>query len=182
MTATTMETEQRPWWMLLVAGILAVIVGAVLLFSPAKTAANAWLLLTVLLGIYWLIMGILEIVHMFQDHTAWGWKLFIGVISILAGLLILMYPAAAAVVLPRIFTLVLGIWGLIYGIVLIIMAFQGGGGGAGILGVLGIILGVALIANWTSPGIGLAFIWATAVLLLIGGVILIVRAFQQRSD
>jgi uncharacterized membrane protein HdeD (DUF308 family) len=181
MTATTMETQQRPWWTLLVGGIIAVIVGAVLLWSPAKTAANAWLLLTAMLGIYWLVLGILDLVSMFQDHTAWGWKLFIGIVSILAGLVILMYPVAAAVALPRIFTLVLGIWGLIYGVVLLIMAFQGGGWGAGVLGVLAIILGVALIANWTSPGIGLAFIWASAVCLLIGGVILIVRSFQQRS-
>jgi uncharacterized membrane protein HdeD (DUF308 family) len=92
-----------------------------------------------------------------------------------------MYPTAAALALPRIFTLVLGIWGLIYGVILLIMAFQGSGWGAGVLGVLSIILGVALIANWTSPGIGLAFIWASAVCLLIGGVILIVRSFQQRS-
>ncbi len=180
MTATSMETQQRPWWVLLVGGILAVIVGAVLLWSPAKTAANAWLLLTVMLGIYWLVLGILDIVSMFQDHTAWGWKLFIGIVSILAGAYILMYPVAAAVVLPRVFTLVLGIWGLIYGVVLLILAFQGGGWGAGVLGVLALILGIALIANWASPGIGLAFIWAAAVSLLIGGVILIVRAFQQR--
>ena len=181
MTATTMETRQRPWWTLLIGGILAVIVGAVLLWAPAKTKIDTWLLLTVMLGIYWLVIGILDIVSMFQDHTAWGWKLFIGIVSILAGLIILMYPTAAAVALPRIFTLVLGIWGLVYGIVLLIMAFQGGGWGAGVLGVLAIILGIALIANWTSPGIGLAFIWAAAVCLLIGGVIVIVRAFQLSS-
>jgi uncharacterized membrane protein HdeD (DUF308 family) len=93
-----------------------------------------------------------------------------------------MYPTAAAIALPKIFTLVLGIWGLVYGVILLIMAFQGGGWGAGILGVLGIILGIALIANWTALGMGLAFIWAASVCLLIGGVILIVRAFQQRSD
>jgi uncharacterized membrane protein HdeD (DUF308 family) len=181
MTATSMESRQRPWWLMLVEGIAAVIVGAVLLWSPAKTKVDTWLLLTAMLGIYWLIIGILDIVSMFQDHTAWGWKLFIGIVSILAGLIILMYPVAAAVTLPLIFTLVLGIWGLVYGIVLLIMAFQGGGWGAGVLGVLALILGVALIANWTSPGAGLAFVWAAAVCLLIGGVILIIRAFQQRS-
>jgi uncharacterized membrane protein HdeD (DUF308 family) len=181
MTATSMETKQRPWWVMLAGGILAVIVGAVLLWAPAKTAANVWQLLTVMLGIYWLVLGILDIVSMFEDHSAWGWKLFIGVVSILAGLIILMYPTAAAITLPRIFALVLGIWGLIYGVVLLIMAFQGGGWGAGVLGVLAIILGISLIANWASPGIGLAFIWAAAVCLLIGGVILIVRAFQQRE-
>jgi uncharacterized membrane protein HdeD (DUF308 family) len=176
-----METQQRPWWTLLVGGIIAVIIGAVLLWSPAKTKIDTWLLLTVMLGIYFLVLGILDLVSMFQDHTAWGWKLFMGVVSILAGLIVLMYPTAAAIALPRIFTLVLGIWGLIYGVILLIMAFQGGGWGAGVLGVLSIILGIALIANWTSPGIGLAFIWASAVCLLIGGVILIVRSFQQRS-
>jgi uncharacterized membrane protein HdeD (DUF308 family) len=181
MTATTMETEQRPWWTLLVGGIIAVIVGAVLLWSPAKTKVDTWLLLTAMLGIYFLVVGILDLVSMFEDHTAWGWKLFMGVVSILAGLIVLMYPVAAAVALPRIFTLMLGIWGLIYGVILLILAFQGGGWGAGVLGVLSIILGVALIANWTSPGMGLAFIWASAVCLLIGGVILIVRSFQQRS-
>ena len=181
MTATTMETQQRPWWTLLVAGIIAVIVGAVLLWAPAKTKVDTWLLLTAMLGVYFLVVGILDLVSMFQDHTAWGWKLFMGVVSILAGLIVLMYPAAAAVALPKIFTLMLGIWGLIYGVILLIMAFQGGGWGAGVLGVLSIILGVALIANWTSPGMGLAFIWAAAVCMLIGGVILIVRSFQQRS-
>jgi uncharacterized membrane protein HdeD (DUF308 family) len=181
MTATTMETQQRPWWTLLVGGIIAVIVGAVLLWSPAKTKVDTWLLLTAMLGIYFLVLGILDLVSMFQDHTAWGWKLFTGVVSILAGLIVLMYPVAAAVALPKVFTLVLGIWGLIYGVILLIMAFQGGGWGAGVLGVLSIILGVALIANWSSPGMGLAFIWAAAVCMLIGGVILIVRSFQQRS-
>ena len=181
MTATTMETKQRPWWVLLTGGVIAVIVGVVLLWAPAKTAASAWLLLTAMLGIYWLVLGILDIVSMFEDHSAWGWKLFIGIVSILAGLIILMYPIAAAISLPRIFTLMLGIWGLIYGVILLLMTFQGGGWGAGVLGVLAIILGISLIANWTSPGIGLAFIWAAAVCLLIGGVILIVRAFQQRE-
>jgi len=176
-----METKQRPWWLMLVEGIAAVIIGAVLLWSPAKTKVDTWLLLTAMLGIYWLVLGILDIVYMFQDHTAWGWKLFIGIISILAGAYILMYPVAAALVLPRVFTLVLGVWGLIYGIVLLIMAFQGGGWGAGVLGVLAVILGISLVANWASPGIGLAFLWAAAVCLLIGGVILIVRGFQQRS-
>jgi hypothetical protein len=41
---------------------------------------------------------------------------------------------AAGLALPRVFTLVQGIWGLIYGITLFGMAFRGGGWGAGIVG------------------------------------------------
>ena len=36
-SATSMETKQRPWWLTLIGGILAVIVGAILLWAPAKT-------------------------------------------------------------------------------------------------------------------------------------------------
>jgi uncharacterized membrane protein HdeD (DUF308 family) len=138
-------------------------------------------LLVFFLGLYWVIAGILDIVHMFQDHSAWGWKLFIGIVSIIAGGYILMYPVAAGLVLPRIFVLVLGIWGLVYGIILLILAFRGGGWGAGILGVLGILFGLLLMANYMVPGMGLGLLWTAAVFGLVGGVILIVQAFRQRS-
>jgi uncharacterized membrane protein HdeD (DUF308 family) len=77
--------------------------------------------------------------------------------------------------------LVLGIWGLIYGVILLIMAFRGGGWGAGILGVLGILFGVALMINYTVPGMGLAMLWVVAVLGVVGGIVLIIQAFRQRS-
>ncbi len=48
---------------------------------------------------------------MFIDHTAWGWKLFMGVVSIIAGGSILMYPVSAALVLPQVFVCVLGYLG-----------------------------------------------------------------------
>jgi uncharacterized membrane protein HdeD (DUF308 family) len=176
-----MQTKQRPWWLNLIAGILAVVVGAVLLWAPAKTRVDTYMLLVAILGVYWLVEGIFDIISIFVDHTAWGWKLFIGIVSILAGATILMYPVAAAIALPKIFVLVLGIWGLMYGVILLIMAFQGGGWGAGILGVLGIIFGIALMVNYTSPGMGLAMVWSAAVMGVIGGIALIVQAFRQRS-
>jgi uncharacterized membrane protein HdeD (DUF308 family) len=180
-SATAMQTKQRPWWLNLIAGILAVVVGAVLLWAPAKTRVDTYMLLVAILGVYWLVEGIFDIISIFVDHTAWGWKLFIGIVSILAGATILMYPVAAAIALPKIFVLVLGIWGLMYGVILLIMAFQGGGWGAGILGVLGIIFGIALMVNYTSPGMGLAMVWSAAVMGVIGGIALIVQAFRQRS-
>jgi uncharacterized membrane protein HdeD (DUF308 family) len=179
-TATSFKTKQRPWWLLLVQGIAAVIIGAILLWSPAKTKVETYTLLVWFLGVYWVVAGILDLVHMFTDHTAWGWKLFTGIVSILAGGWILMYPVAAALTLPRIFVLVLGIWGLMYGVILLIMAFQGGGWGAGILGVLGIIFGLILVFNYSTPGAGLSMLWTAAVFAVIGGIVMIVQAFRQR--
>ena len=81
----------------------------------------------------------------------------------------------------NLFVLVLGIWGLMYGIILLIMAFQGGGWGAGILGVLGIIFGIALMANYYAFGMGLAMLWTAAVFAFVGGIVMIFQAFRQRS-
>jgi uncharacterized membrane protein HdeD (DUF308 family) len=176
-----METKQRPWWLTLMLGIAAFVVGAILLWAPAKTKADTYMLLVALLGIYWLISGIGDIISMFVDHTAWGWKLFMGIVSIIAGGYILMYPVAAGVALPRIFVLILGIWALMEGIILLIMAFRGGGWGAGIMGVVAIIFGIILMGEYGRIGSGLAMIWAAAVWGLIGGVALIVQAFRQRK-
>jgi uncharacterized membrane protein HdeD (DUF308 family) len=118
---------------------------------------------------------------MFVDHTAWGWKLFMGIIGILAGGYILVHPGISAVALPQIFVLVLGIWGLLQGIIMLIMAFQGGGWGAAILGILGILFGLLLISEYGKLFTGLAMIWTAAVFAFIGGIVMIVRAFMQRK-
>lgn len=180
-SATTLETKARPWWLTLINGILALVVGSVMLWGSLINKVNLYFLLVWFLGFYWLFRGIFDIVYMFIDHTAWAWKLFMGIIGIMAGSYILMYPIVSALVLPKIFVLVLGIWGLMEGIVLLIMAFKGGGWGAGILGALAIIFGIALIANYSAPGMALSFLWAASVMAVIGGIFLIVRAFQERK-
>jgi uncharacterized membrane protein HdeD (DUF308 family) len=178
---TAIESNPRPWWLLLMQGIATIIIGGVLLWAPAKTKVDVWTLLVGLLGIYWIVAGIFDLVHMFVDHTGWGWKLFMGVISIIAGSYIIMYPVAAALALPRIFVLVLGIWGLFQGIGALILAFRGGGWGLGILGVVGIIFGIILIANYSAPGMGLTLIWVAAIWGVVGGIFMVFQAFRQRS-
>jgi len=181
-TAVQTQSKQRPWWLTLITGIMALIVGGILLWAPLlRTKADVYLVLVQILGIYWLVEGIFEIIAIFVDRTMWGWKLFLGIISIAAGTYILSYPVVSAIALPKIFALVLGIWGLMYGVSLLIMAFSGGGWGAGILGVLGIIFGIALMVNYYKVGVGLSMVWTAAVFGVIGGIGLIFQAFRQRS-
>jgi|CXWK01.1.fsa_nt_gi uncharacterized membrane protein HdeD (DUF308 family) len=178
---TALESKARPWGFLLIQGIAMVIIGAILLWAPAKDRIETYLLLVNLLGIYWIISGVLDLAHMFTDHTGWGWKLFMGLISIMAGFYIVSYPIAAAVALPRVFVLILGIWGLMQGTIALIMAFKGGGWGLGALGIIGIIFGFILIGDYMSLGSGLAMVWAAAIWAFIGGFFMIIRAFQQRN-
>ena len=175
--AMSFETKQSPWWLLLLSGILNIIIGILLIANPGKTTlALVWVL-----GLFWFIQGIFTIIAMFIDHSAWGWKLFMGIIGILAGIAILRHPIASTVAIPMILVLILGIQGLIAGIVSLVLAFKGGGWGAGILGVLSIIFGIILILNYASLAAVITFIWVVAIFALVGGVLQIVQAFRQRS-
>jgi len=180
-SATSMQTKQRPWWLTLIMGILAFVAGAILLWAPAKNKVDTYQLLIAVLGLYWLISGIVGIISMFVDHTAWGWKLFMGIISIIAGGYILMYPVAAGVALPRIFVLILGLWALFEGIILLFMAFKGGGWGAGILGVVEIVFGIILMGEYGKLGSGVTMIWVAAIWGLIGGGLMVIQAFRDRK-
>ena len=79
MTATAIPTKQRPWWLTLVMGIAAIIDGGILLFGSLTAQARLYLLLIQLVGIWWLVDGIMNFVYMFTDHTGWGWKLVMGI-------------------------------------------------------------------------------------------------------
>ena len=175
--ATTFETEQMPWWLILIGGILTIIIGIFLLTSPVKTTiALVWAL-----GLYWVISGIFTLIGMFLDHTAWGWKLFIGILSIIAGIWVVRHPIISAAAIPTLLVLLLGIQGIITGVVSLIMAFRGGGWGAGILGVLSIIFGIFLVLNWTSPGMALTLVWVVGIFAVVGGIVQVIQAFRQRS-
>ena len=175
--ATTKGTQgmQAPWWLILIEGILAIFVG-ILLFT--NTAATTIFLVQVL-GIYWLIKGIFVLISIFVDSSMWGWKLFAGIVGILAGLLIITSgPLYSTILVATVAIIVLGIQGLIMGIAYIVMAFKGGGWGIGILGGLSIIVGIILLANTLIAAAVLPFV--LGFFLIAGGIIAIVAAFKMR--
>jgi len=170
-----METQALPWWLILIEGVLAIVIGILLFTSPATMVSS----LVIFLGLYWLVKGIFDLISMFIDHTAWGWKLFMGIIGILAGLVILRHPLVSTVAVPAIFTWILGFYAILAGIIMLIQAFRGGGWGVGIMGIIGILLGIFIIGNVLAATIW--FIWLSALTLIIGGIAAIVIAFRQRN-
>jgi uncharacterized membrane protein HdeD (DUF308 family) len=180
-TTAVPAQPQRPWWLTLILGISAIVVGGLLLWGNLITKVETYFLLVTVLGVWWLVDGIFDIVSLFVDRTAWAWKLFMGIVSIIAGGYILMYPILVGLQLPQLFVLILGIWGVMKGLLLLFLAFKGGGWPAGLMGAITIFFGCILIANYGVPGWGAALVWAGAVIAFIGGFFMVYQAFKQRK-
>jgi uncharacterized membrane protein HdeD (DUF308 family) len=159
----------------LLEGIAAVIIGLFLLTAPGATL----LALVQVMGFFWLIGGIFRIVSIFIDGSLWGWKLFSGILGILAGIVVLQHPVWSTVLVPAILIIFLGIQAIVTGGVSLVLAFQGEGWGVGILGVLSIVLGLVLLFNVWIGVVVLPFVLGG--FALVGGIVAIVLAFRERS-
>jgi uncharacterized membrane protein HdeD (DUF308 family) len=177
MTAFSERTEEAgiPWWLVLLEGIAAVILGLFLLTAPGATL----LVLIQVLGIFWLVGGIFRIISIFIDQSLWGWKLVGGIIGILAGIVVLQHPLWATALVPAVYIIILGIQGLILGGATLVTAFQGEGWGVGILGGLSIVFGLVLLFNvWIGVS---ALPFVLGAFGIVGGIFAVVMAFRMRS-
>jgi uncharacterized membrane protein HdeD (DUF308 family) len=164
-----------PWWLTLIQGIAALVVGLLLIFQTLPTTV----VLVLFFGWWWLISGIFELGSLFVDRTAWGWRVFTGLLSIIAGLYIIGSPYLGTVIVVGVSTLLLGINGMIIGVVDIVKAFQGAGWGKGALGVLSLVIGAVIAFNFTSFMAALPWVWG--IFAVAGGIAAIVYAFQVRK-
>jgi uncharacterized membrane protein HdeD (DUF308 family) len=166
------ESEMVPWWLVLLEGIALLILGILLLLKPGMTT----LIFIQFLGIYWLVSGIFQIVAIFLDRSMWGWKLFMGILGILAGIVVINHPIWSPVIIGSTLIIILGIQGIIVGGFRIFAAFKGAGWGSAILGAISLLLGIYLLANIGAATFVLP--WIVGVLAIIGGIAAIVMAFR----
>ena len=101
-TAVATQSNQRPWWLTLLTGILALWVGGLMLWGTPQAKVQTYQGLIFILGFWWVVQGFFDIISIFVDRSRWGWKLFMGIISIAAGSYILRYPLVSAIALPKI--------------------------------------------------------------------------------
>jgi uncharacterized membrane protein HdeD (DUF308 family) len=136
--------------------------------------------LVLFLGVWWFISGIFDLISLFVDRTHWGWKLFSGILGIIAGLVVIRHPMWAALLVPATLVWILGIFGIVIGVVALFRAFQGAGWGVGILGIVSIILGIIILG--ANVGIAaITVIYVGAIWAIIGGIAAIIFAFRLRS-
>ena len=99
-------------------GVLSIIVG----IWAVRHVLLTLLALTVILGIFWIVSGVIEIFsalsHREMPHR--GWTVAMGVLSVIAGLIVLAYPGITLVTLA----VILGVWLLIFGVMEIVTAFR----------------------------------------------------------
>lgn len=173
------QAIRRNWWLLALRGVFAIIFGLIALFAP-RIALFAFI---IVFGVYAIIDGIAAVVIAIQERgslSRWGWVLFEGIISILAGVVAFVYPGLTALAL----LFIVAIYAILTGILEIVAAFVIRGFAArewalGIAGVLSIIFGIILFIR---PGAGLlTILWLVGIYAIVFGILFIVRAFQMRS-
>jgi uncharacterized membrane protein HdeD (DUF308 family) len=99
-------------------GVLSFIVGLYALRHVLLTIAA----LALLLGIFWIVNGAVETFAALSHRRMQGrgWTIFMGLLSVVAGVVVLVYPGISLATMA----VVLGFWLLVYGIMEILLAFR----------------------------------------------------------
>lgn len=175
----TLAAVSDKWWLWLLRGILAIVLGIIAIAAPAAAifATTIWL------GAYFLVDGAISLFHGFgeQPNGRSRWPLIIwGVIGILAGISIFAYPVSSALTLA----IVLGIWAIIFGVMEIVNGIRlrevidnefwlilGG--------IASVIFGIIIVR---TPVQGLAALaWVAGVWALVVGISLVLLSFRIKG-
>lgn len=164
-----------PWWLLLIQGIIALILGIYLIMYPLQTL----MVIIVFLGAYWFVSGFFTLFSAATDATDRGMKILLGILGIILGLLILAYPYYSTFIVPFVFVIMVGVIALIYGFYALYGAFTGKGWGVGILGILSLLFGILILASPVASTIAVPFVFG--ILGIVFGFAAIAGSFMLRS-
>src|SRR5207302_3341812 len=105
------------WWSLALRGLAAIIFGILAFAFPGSTFAA----LVILFGVYAIFDGVLNLIMALRTPgERWGWFVFEGIVSLVAGVLTLLWPRISALVL----LLVIASWSILTGILEIAAAIR----------------------------------------------------------
>lgn len=179
-TAAGFPTLARKIWIFaIIRGVLGILFGLIALFAPIATA----LVLAIVIGIYAIVDGVFDIVEAIRHRgsSSMVFRIVLGVVSILFGIVVLVWPGMSLGIL----VIMVGIWAIIIGVLQIVSsvghrAVPNSGWVWGIVGgALAILFGV-LVLVW--PGTGLVtIIWIIGIWAIVWGIVLIVLGVQLRK-
>jgi uncharacterized membrane protein HdeD (DUF308 family) len=99
-------------------GVLSLIIG----LYAVRHVLITLLALALLLGIFWVVSGTVELFTALSHRgmQGRGWTAFMGILSIVSGIIVLAYPGISLLVLA----VVLSVWLLVFGAMQITLAFR----------------------------------------------------------
>jgi uncharacterized membrane protein HdeD (DUF308 family) len=113
------EAPQQPWWALLLGGILSLIAGILAFLVPAGAAFA----LLIIIAAWAIVSGVMSLVAAVRLRKVirGEWLLaLIGVLSILFGILLILFPGPGALAV----VLWIGAYAFVMGIMLIVLGFR----------------------------------------------------------
>jgi len=175
-----LETMVKRWWLLSLRGLVALVLGIIMLVMDPLVAAE---LLILLIGIYALLDGIFALIVGIINrppHRDRAWLIAEGIIGILLGIVILMAPLLAGVVIIYL----IAFWALLTGILELVFSiaqwkYIPGAWMILIAGILSVLLGGLILANIVAGAVLLVVI--VAVYLVIFGLLLMLLGFSLKS-
>lgn len=190
MNNTSMSTQdikseiQRSWWLWLVWGIAAVIIGVLLITQPVITGLN----IVIFIGFWWIVSGVIDVATaIIKRQGPWGWFIFTGIISVLAGIIFVTRPIISGVITLQIIYLILAFTFIFTGIVRIFSGWRNHNGigytwtwGSLLVGVVLVLLGGLMLFN-SNDAAFLTVLPMAGILAITSGVMSILFGFQVRS-
>ncbi len=173
------RTLSQNWWLLVLRGVLAILFGVLTFVWPGITI----LTLIILFGVYAIVDGLVAVgtgIARTKDSPRWWTFLVEGLISIAAGVVALIWPGLATLVLLY----VIASWAIFTGILEIVTAIRlrheiTNEWMLGLGGLLSVLLGVLI---FFQPAAGsLAIVWTIASYAVLFGILLIVLGFRLRK-
>jgi uncharacterized membrane protein HdeD (DUF308 family) len=168
----------RHWWLVLLRGVAAVILGLLAWSIPGITLE----VVVLLFGAYAIVDGIMAIVHSFsQEGGQHRWSLLLmGLLGCLAGVITFGWPGITALAL----LFVIAFWAILTGVLEVVAAFgiavsTGSRWLLGLAGVASAAFGVLLVVQ---PGTGLlTIVWLLGFYGVFYGILTIIGSFKLRN-
>lgn len=163
-----------------VSGVLAVVVGVLILVRPGGTAA----VVTALIAVYAIVTGVIDLAIAVFTRGMGGWKRvgngLLGVFFVIAGIFIFRDLGPATVGLALFVGILVGVMWIVDGIVsLTMLDLAAAKGWAIFYAIISIIAGMTLLF---SPLYGAIVLWwLLGIFLVVIGIMQIVRAFTLKS-
>jgi len=177
---SSLKKAVKNWWVSLLVGIIALVLGIWCLVTPLTT----FIALTFVFVIAFLISGISEIVFAVTNRDSlknWGWSLALGIIELVFAIFLLANMAITPLVFSyfiAFWVLIQAIWGI--GIAMDLKNYSNSGWGWLLaLSILGVIIAILLLFQPLVAGISAAIIISFG--FLAYGILRIYMAFRLKS-